>query len=235
VAGPIYGSQAVADALRQLTSASRSHLFEAEHTRVMQRATQAQATLATALPAGSSFATVFDANNGLAMQMQMVARMVAARSALGAKRQVFFVSIGGFDHHDFLLDQQPGLLAAVDGAIKSFYDATVELGVANAVTTFTASDFGRTLSSNGDGSDHGWGSHHVVVGGAVNGGRFWGTAPVVSTSSSDQVGQGRLLPSTSVDQLGETLARWFGVPATEMPLAFPNIGNFNTGTLPIFS
>ena len=148
---------------------------------------------------------------------------------------MFFVSLGGFDLHDFLLQQHPGLLARVSSAIKSFHDATVELGVANSVTSFTASDFGRTLSSNGDGSDHGWGSHHFVVGGAVNGGRFHGILPATAVNGPDDVGQGRLLPTTSVDQFGAALASWFGVPATDLPLVFPNIGNFDANALSLFA
>ena len=101
------------------------------------------------------------------------------------------------------------------------------MGVQDQVTTFTASDFGRTLAANGDGSDHGWGSHHFVIGGAVKGGRYYGTAPHVSVDSDDQVGQGRLLPSTAIDQYAATLARWFGVPDGEMATILPNIGNFN--------
>jgi uncharacterized protein (DUF1501 family) len=140
---------------------------------------------------------------------------------------VFFVSLSGFDHHNELMAKHPGLMAKVDAAIGAFYEATVELGVADKVTTFTASDFGRTLSSNSDGSDHGWGGHHFVVGGAVRGGRFYGTAPQVSLESDDQVGQGRLLPSTGVDQFAATMARWFGVAESELPSVLPNIGNFS--------
>ncbi|WP_153061362.1 DUF1501 domain-containing protein, partial [Escherichia coli] len=121
--------------------------------------------------------TVFDTTSSLSNQLLIVAKLIAARQALGATRQVFFVSIGGFDLHDNLVTQHPGLLTAVNDALASFYAATVELGVANQVTTFTASDFGRTLTSNGDGSDHGWGSHHFVLGGAVRGGQFWGKLP----------------------------------------------------------
>jgi len=120
-------------------------------------------------------------------------------------------------------------MAKVDEAIGAFYMATVELGVAKQVTAFTASDFGRTLVNNADGSDHGWGSHHFVVGGAVKGGRFYGTAPQVSIASDDQVGQGRLLPSTAVDQYAGALARWFGVPSGELRTVLPNIGNFSPG------
>ena len=110
------------------------------------------------------------------------------------QRQVFFVSLGGFDNHDFLLDQHPGLLSQVGNGLASFHTALTELGVADRVTTFTASDFGRTLTSNGDGSDHGWGSHHLVMGGAVQGQRFWGEMPVLANNGVSDVGQCRLLP-----------------------------------------
>ena len=120
----------------------------------------------------------------------------------------------------------------VNNAMNSFYKATVQLGIQNQVTTFTASDFGRTLSSNGDGSDHGWGSHHMVMGGAVDGGKFWGKAPDISTSANalnegpDTVGQGRLLPSTSVDEYAAALARWMGVNETDLPTVLPNLNSF---------
>ena len=129
------------------------------------------------------------------------------------------------------MDDHPRLMGRLNDAMSAFYAATAELGVAEKVTTFTASDFGRTLSSNSDGSDHGWGAHHFVMGGAVNGGRFYGTAPRVSLDSDDQVGQGRLLPTTSVDQFAATLARWFGCDAAELPGIMPNIGNFPSATL----
>jgi uncharacterized protein (DUF1501 family) len=231
IQSPLYGSQACSDALRAITTASRSHLMAAEHTRVMARAIDANTSLSAALATTPALTTPFDAANPLATQLQMVARMIAARSALGAKRQVFFVSLGGFDLHDFLVAQHPGLLKNVGGAIKSFYDATVELGVANQVTTFTGSDFGRTLTSNGDGSDHGWGGHQFLVGGAVQGGRFHGQLPAFSVNGPDDVGQGRLLPTTSVDQLAATLATWMGVSNTNLPLAVPNIGNYSVRDL----
>jgi len=223
IGSPLYGSPACSAALNSLITANNSvNLMEAEHTRVMRRALDANSQLGS-LP---SLTTPFDASNSLATQLQMVAQLIAARSLLGAHRQVFFVSLGGFDTHDYLVAQHPGLLASVANAINSFYAATQELGVANAVTTFTASDFGRTLTSNGDGSDHGWGSHHFVIGGAVQGQRYFGTLPAVAVDGPDDVGQGRLLPTTSVDQLAATLATWMGVSPSELPLVASNIGNF---------
>ena len=230
----VYGSAAVSAAMARLAQAPRTHLLEAEHTRVMKRAVEAQGALSAALAAAPALTTPFNTANPLAVQLQFVARTIAARAALGAKRQVFFVSLGGFDLHDFLPDQHPALLTNLSQALKSFHDATVELGVSQQVTTFTASDFGRTLASNGDGSDHGWGSHHFVMGGAIRGGRFYGAAPEVSVTSSDQVGQGRLLPSTSIEQFAVPMATWFGVPASDMTSVFPNAGQFTLDASPLF-
>jgi len=176
-------------------------------------------------------ATVFPTGNSLSDQLRMVARMIGARQALGSRRQVFFVSQGGYDTHDFQLRDQPNLHTALAAAINAFYQATVELGVASQVTTFTASDFGRTLTSNGDGSDHGWGSHHFVIGGAVRGGSIYGTFPTVAMGTAEDIGSGRLLPTTSVDQYAATLGRWFGVSDTSLATVLPNIGNFPTRDL----
>ncbi|MET0519531.1 MAG: DUF1501 domain-containing protein, partial [Burkholderiaceae bacterium] len=210
VTQPLFGSQACADALRSLITAERSHWMEQELGRVTSRSINAQATVTSALASLPALATPFDSANSLAMQLQMVAKMIGARAGLGVSRQIFFVSLGGFDLHDNLPTQHPLLLGNVASARASFHDATAELGVADQVTAFTASDFGRTLTSNGDGSDHGWGSHHFVLGGAVKGGRFWGQLPSVSINGPDDVGQGRLLPTTSVDQMAATLGAWFG-------------------------
>jgi uncharacterized protein (DUF1501 family) len=228
----VYGSAACAAALRSLITQSSPHLMENEYAKTTQRSMEAEVAV-TAATAGVTLATTFNTTNPLnetnplAAQLQMVAKLIAARTALSAKRQVFMVSLGGFDTHDFLPTQHPVLLSSVADAMASFYDATVELGVANSVTAFTASDFGRTLASNGDGSDHGWGSHHFVMGGAVKGKEFYGTAPAIAVNGPDDVGQGRLLPSTSVDQFAATLASWFGVSASELPLVVPNIGNYS--------
>ncbi|MBM7093447.1 DUF1501 domain-containing protein, partial [Streptomyces sp. S12] len=130
-----------------------------------RRARENADAVGTALDSSSDLQTVFP-DSDLAAQLRMVARMIKVRQVLGLKRQVFFVSMGGFDHHDRLLSEQPALLARLSQALTAFHAATVELGVADQVTAFTASDFGRTLSSNGDGSDHGWGGHHFIVGDA---------------------------------------------------------------------
>lgn len=213
------------DALNELITKSSGHVFENEYAAVTRRSIQLEGTVNGAL-GGVNLTTPFTGGNPLAAQLKIVARLIGAGAALNMRRQVFFVSIGGFDNHNALMTDHPNLMTRVNQAMSEFYAATVELGLANKVTTFTASDFGRTLASNADGSDHGWGSHQFVMGGAVNGGRFYGTAPHVSLNTDDQVGQGRLLPSTGVDQFAATLARWFGCNTGELPGILPNVINF---------
>ena len=229
LANPLFGSAACSAALQTLITQDRSHLLEAEYNRVTRRSIDANAQMATGLVPASSITTPFPSGNALADQLKMVARMVASASALGAKRQVFFVSLGGFDTHDGLLTDHPVLLTNVANALAAFYQATVDLGVANQVTTFTASDFGRTLTGNNDGSDHGWGSMHFMLGGAVAGKRFYGTPPVVANDGPDDVGQGRLLPTTSVDQYAATLGKWLGASDTDLLSLLPNLKNYDIG------
>jgi uncharacterized protein (DUF1501 family) len=231
--GSLFGSAAGSNALRTLLTQSSNNIFEAEYNRVARRSIDAGVVINAALQQ-ISLATSFrpvSGTNSLADQLQIVARMIAARQALGVKRQVFMVSLGGFDNHDNLIEAHATLMSRVDFAFDAFYRATVELGVADKVTTFTASDFGRTLQFNGDGSDHGWGAHHFIMGGAVNGGRYYGVAPQISVRSPDQVGLGRLLPTVSVDQYAATLATWFGVAPSELSSISPNIGRFNGANL----
>ena len=141
------------------------------------------------------------------------------------------MSLGGFDTHDRLVQDHPGLMAQVGSAMAAFYNATVEMGVANQVTAFTASDFGRTLVSNGSGSDHGWGGMQFVLGGSVLGKSLVGNAPEIANNGANDVGQGRLLPELSVDQFGGTLANWFGVSAADQALVLPNLRNYSTRDL----
>ena len=230
-AASLYGSSAAAAALRNLMTASNTHLLAGEHARVSKRAldTYAQVSGALAAAPAANF-PLFPTGNSLADQLKMVARLISVASELGAKRQVFFVSLGGFDLHDNLVAQHGPLMGRVADAVKAFHDTTVALGVADKVTSFTASDFGRTLQSNDDGSDHGWGSHHFVVGGAVKGQKIYGTAPAIGSNTPDDVGQGRLLPTLSVDQYASTLARWFGVSDGNMTTVLPNMGNYDRAT-----
>ncbi|MEI6732528.1 MAG: DUF1501 domain-containing protein [Comamonadaceae bacterium] len=231
IQSPLFGSSACSTLLQSLmTSSTNTNLFASEYARVGSRSVTANTQVSTAL-AAVNLTSTFPTSNSLADQLKMVARLIAARSSLGPKRQVFFVSVGGFDTHDSLLATHPGLMATVGNAMSAFYQATVDLGVASQVTAFTASDFGRTLVSNNGGSDHGWGSMHFVVGDSVKGRSFVGTAPVIANGGPDDVGQGRLLPALSVDQYGATLATWFGVSATDLRSVLPNIGNYSQTNL----
>jgi uncharacterized protein (DUF1501 family) len=225
----VFGSDASTDAMKRLLQRSSTHLFEEGHAGVARRSIAADARLRGVLAGTRSFTFP---EGGLAAQLQIVARMIAARETLGIKRQVFFVSQGGFDNHDNLIALHPGLLGSVGSAMKAFYDATVELGVQNQVTTFTGADFGRTLANNGDGSDHGWGSHHFVMGGAVKPRTWVGQLPAVSVvEGPDNVGGGRLLPAIGVDQYGATLAKWLGVSDAQLDTVFPNLKNYSTKNL----
>jgi uncharacterized protein (DUF1501 family) len=263
-AGRIYGSADVGAAMQRIVSGSRGgHLFEADLAAVSQRSLDAEIALRTALkapsdplfgsaPASGSYNANNDpklrydnpltgakAFNGLAQQLQIVARMIDASSSasVGAKRQVFFVSLGGFDTHDNENRGHADLMARLAHAMRYFDTALGAMGARNLVTTFTASDFGRTFTSNGDGTDHGWGAHHFVMGGAVRGGDLYGNFPVLGAkntnnnnfdSSPNQLGNGSLLPETSVDQIGATLAKWFGLSDSQLLDVFPNLGNFDT-------
>jgi uncharacterized protein (DUF1501 family) len=233
IKGSLFTSSTGAAALNTLLTQSSNHLLEAELTRVSKRAIDAESVITAALQPvnlATSFKPATGKNN-LADQLAIVAKLIAGRQPLGAKRQVFMVSMGGLDHHDSLVSKHGPAMEQLDFAMDAFYRATIEMGIADKVTTFTASDFGRTLASNGDGSDHGWGSHHFILGGAVNGGKYFGTAPQISVNSDDQVNQGRLLPSTSVDQYAATLANWFGVAPSELASIAPNIGRFGNANL----
>lgn len=224
---PLFGSSTATEALRTLITQPRTHLLENEYNRVAKRSVDANTTLTAALASSTPLTTAFPTSNGLSDQLKMVARMIAAAPALGAKRQVFFVSIGGFDLHDSMAVNHPKLMKTVADAMSAFYASTVELGVADSVTTFTASDFGRTMTGNNDGADHGWGSMHFVMGGAVKGKTLYGTAPVVANNGPDDVGQGRLLPTTSVDQLAATLGKWMGISDSALLTMLPSLSNYN--------
>jgi uncharacterized protein (DUF1501 family) len=159
--------------------------------------------------------------------MRMIALTIAAREALGMRRQVFFVETGGWDHHDEVIGNQAVMLPVISRALSEFQTAMEELAVADRVTTFTASDFARTLSSNGRGSDHAWGGNHLVLGGAVAGGDVYGTYPSLYAGNALDTGRGRLIPTTSVDELFGDIALWFGVPSADLDIVLPNLGRFH--------
>jgi uncharacterized protein (DUF1501 family) len=183
----------------------------------------------TGLLANVNLTTEFPANNSLAAQLQTVAKVMSVRNQLGLTRQIFFCQLDGFDTHGAQLEIQQALLAQLSQAVAAFYQATQELGIDQSVTTFTASEFGRTLSPSGtDGSDHAWGNHHFVIGGGVQGGKFYGTFPSLALGGDhDANNRGTLIPTTAVVQYASTLAQWFGVSAASLPSIFPNIGNFS--------
>lgn len=215
-----------------------------EYRRATRRAIDDYAILRTALAAAPELPTLFPPPPqpgdppaarfayALGSQLRRAAELISVRAALGQRRQIFYCALGGFDTHDAQGADQPQLLAALDQALAAFHQATRDLGVENAVTTFAASEFGRSMSSNGDGSDHGWGNHLFVLGGAVNGGRVYGTIPDLAPGSQDFAGDGNLIPTIAVDQYGATLARWFGVTdAALLDLCFPNLRNFGVRDL----
>jgi uncharacterized protein (DUF1501 family) len=210
---------------KNLLALPHNKLFEAAYADTMSRSIAENEVLSSALAGVNPLNTVFP-DTDLGRQLAMISRLIAARGNLGMQRQIFFCAVGGYDTHGDQLSAQAGLLAELSGGLNAFYSATAELGVEQSVTTFTASDFGRTLPTNGGGSDHGWGSHQFVMGGAVRGNQLYGTFPTLAVNGPDDTEDGRWIPTTSVDEFSATIARWFGVSDSQMSTVFPNIGRF---------
>jgi uncharacterized protein (DUF1501 family) len=217
---------------KALFAQSQTELFDAAFAGISYSAINDAELLNAVLSRSPAITTTFP-NTTAGNQLRMAARLIAAAPTLGLKRQVFFVQLGGWDTHaSQLVNATPttgthaNLLAQVSQAVNAFQNATAELGAAEKVTLFTSSDFGRTYRSNGDGSDHGWGNHQFIVGGAVKGTEIYGKMPVLTIGGPDDTTQGRWIPTTSVDEYAATLATWFGVSAADLPLVLPNIGRF---------
>jgi uncharacterized protein (DUF1501 family) len=236
---PVFGQTASNTALNSILSAEESNLFAQNYEIVIQRSIQAQTMLASAMaPAGEGGVPnpppYLDPvsqklmDNPLADSMQTVARIIAGYSSLGVTRQIFFVQLGGFDTHNNQAATHSQLLTQLAAAFEYFDAQMVALGLGSQVTSFTISDFGRTLTSNSNGTDHGWGSHHFVVGGAVQGHDMYGQYPVIGVNQVNDVGEGRLIPTTAVEQYAGTLARWFGLSNSQIQTVFPNFVNFGT-------
>lgn len=207
-----------------------NNLFEKEFSRIKKRAIDNNRVLHTALESAQPITTVFP-NTQIGQQLKMVAKLISARVGLGFRRQTFFCEVNGFDTHFEQVVSHANSLAEVSAAMTAFYNATAELGVSSEVTTFTASDFGRTYSPSSGGTEHGWGAHHLIMGGAVRGKDIYGQVPVLTIDGPDDSGAGRWIPTTSIDQYSATLARWFGVGESSLPIIFPNVGRFATSNL----
>lgn len=225
-------------AFEAIADAEYPTAYQRGFAQVQRRAVQFADRVNDALTASVSFNALADTDatlSPLATQLRTVAKMISVRDRLTMSRQIFFVSTGGFDTHDDLLADQPGLLGNVSSSVKAFYDALTEIGMENNVTLFSHSDFGRTLTSNGDGSDHAWGGVQFLLGGAVRGGRIYGSYPSLALGGPQDVGGGRLIPTTSADQYAATLASWFGVEEARLGEVAPSIGNFALRNLGFFA
>ncbi|MCB0642435.1 MAG: DUF1501 domain-containing protein [Phaeodactylibacter sp.] len=212
-------------AISSMMEQEYQNLFEKTYADITRNAQEAHELFSTAIAGVQPFGTDFS-NHYVANSLEMVAKTIAARDVLGACRQTFFVTFGGWDHHDELINKQENMLGVLSKALSDFNTVMEELGLENDVTTFTISDFARTLTSNGNGSDHAWGGNQIIMGGAVNGGDIYGTFPDLYEDNPLDLGRGVLLPTTSADEVFAELALWFGVSSGDLDQVFPNITNF---------
>jgi uncharacterized protein (DUF1501 family) len=211
---------------KAMLEAPYANVMERGYRDIFKRALDNSIKVNAVLKSAPTLTTVFPDKIELSKQLAMVAKLISVRNELGLKRQIFFCSADGYDTHGEQVETHARLLRELSQSLNAFYQATVEMGVASQVTTFTSSDFGRTYKSNGKGSDHGWGGHQIVLGGAVKGGEIYGKVPVLQINGPDDSGDGRWIPTIAVDEYSATLARWFGVSQGDLPTVLPNIGRF---------
>jgi uncharacterized protein (DUF1501 family) len=210
------------------------HVLEQGFKNVLLSAATNNTLIASALENAVETQVQYPTNNTLADQLKMVANLANVQEQLGQERQIFYVGLGGWDTHDNQATVHPRLLQSLSEALSAFQANIDELGLSDQVTTFTMSDFGRTLTSNGDGTDHGWGGHQLIMGGAVNGGELYGKVPSIELGSNDDLGDGRIIPTLSVDQYAASLSRWFGLSENELNAVFPNLSRFDNSDLGFF-
>jgi uncharacterized protein (DUF1501 family) len=210
-------------------SAARTNLLEREYSRIHEGLRDGAGTLNAAMVPDATFANPSNGRNNMAQQLKTVARIIGGNRQLGVSRQVFYVEMGGFDTHLGQNDRHPGLMTDVNDAMVYFDELLGQIGMRDSVTAFTMSDFGRNFVPNGDGTDHGWGAHHLVMGGAVNGGNIYGRLPVIDVAGPDfVVGGGQMIPTTSASQYAATLGRWMGVGDADLRSILPDLARFNS-------
>jgi len=214
------------EALNSMLERDYQDIFKNAYKNTIKSSNEANLEFQSAIDGVLDFSTPLPEYNNLAQQLRMVAKTIASRDTLGFSRQIFFVQLGGWDHHDELLINQAGKLAQVNEALKYFSDLMTELNTSDCVTTFSVSDFARTLTSNGNGTDHAWGGNAFIMGAAVNGKDIYGDYPVLALNSGVDLQDGVMIPTTAADMYMAELALWFGVPASELGTILPNISNF---------
>jgi len=210
-------------------------IFKKTYVDTIRNSLDANREFGAALEGAVTFATVFT-DNDISKSFEMIAKIISTRDTLGFERQIFFVNFGGWDHHDELIQNQNAMLGVLSRALGQFNSVLEEMNMADCVTTFTVSEFARTLTSNGNGTDHAWGGNVMAMGGAVNGSNVFGHYPSLALNGPQNVGDGALMPTTSVDQYLAELALWFGVSPNDLPVLFPNLSNFysvGSGEMPI--
>ncbi len=213
------------EAINEILERDYVDIYKKTYINTMKKSLEGSLEMEEALASVEDFNTQFS-NTDLSNQLKMIAKVIATREELGFGRQTFFINLGGWDHHDEILESQQEKLPILDSALGEFMSVLEELGVENDVTTFTISDFGRTLTSNGDGSDHAWGGNAMVMGGAVNGGEIFGDCPSLELGSDLMLPRGVLIPTTSASEYFAELAAWFGVSQGDIFEIFPDLENF---------